>query len=333
MFDKRKKISPKVHEMSASGNRFGGNGFKELISKPGLEKWKPVAGQNRIDIIPYNATKTHPLVITGQIDEGDALYSLDIMVHPNMGPAQNTLLCLRQYGRRCPICEECSRLMNLGTEEGKADSGKMYARRRIIYLVHDLNTGKFGWWNTGYKAVEQKIYSAASFEMDENGNKIDVFDWEEGKTLRFMGQESSFNGHKYVEADGFGFLPRRPLSEEVLSQSDDLSKYLTLTSEEEMERLLTGELPSKAAPASSSNIENVPRAVPEPPADAYGPQPEQDTMAMPPVEEKTTQAPAAPIAPANSCPCGHKWGGCDQHDECSSCPTDIWERCLGSSGE
>ena len=321
MFEK-KKISKVAHDIGTSdqGNRFGGAGFQDFISPQGLEKWKPSEGRNFVDIIPYNATESHPLVVTGQMEVGDGLYSLDVYVHRDIGPSHRNIPCLKQFGKRCPLCEEANRLRNLGTEEGQKASSALYARRRVVYLIHDLNSGKYGYWDTGYKSVEQKINAASEFAIDDSGRKIDVYDWEEGKTVQFMGKESTFNGKKYIEPDGFGFKDRAPLSDEVLSHSQDLSACLNMVSEEDMEKILAGgAVQSQPAPA---------QAAPQQPA----PAPETSSL----TEDLASQAMAAPAkqpvqaAPAQAagkvCPCGYKWGEADKHSECATC--HAWENCI-----
>ena len=331
MFQK-KPIAKIAHDIGNSeyGNSSGGANFKDFISPKGLEKWKPASGPNKIDIIPYNASANHPLVVSGQCEEGDGLYSLDIYVHKGIGATKSNIPCLRQFGKRCPICDESRRLQDSGTDAGKKASSEIYARRRVVYLVHDLNTGKYGWWDTGFKSVEQKINAAASFEVDENtGAKIDIYDWEEGKTIRFMGQEKSWEGHKFIEPDGFGFINRQPLSEEVLSHSVDLSTFLNMVSEEDMEKIISGQVVStpatNRAPTAAED-----KAVDE----AFDEAPSQDNLEpvyqAPKTEEpssnavqKTTPAPTG----ENVCPCGHKWGEADSHDECATC--QVWEKCIG----
>lgn len=333
MFTK-KKIAPIAHDIGNSeyGNSNGGADFKDFISPKGLEKWKPAAGANKIDIIPYNASSSHPLVVSGQCEEGDGLYSLDIYVHKGIGPSKSNIPCLRQFGKRCPLCDESRRLQGLGTEEGKAASSEIYARRRVVYLVHDLNTGKYGYWDTGFKSVEQKINAAASFEVDENtGAKIDIYDWEEGKTIRFMGTEKTWNGHKFVEPDGFGFINRKPLSEEVLDHSVDLSTFLNMVSEEDMEKIISGQVVQTSTPnRAPTSAED--KAVDEK-TDAEYAELEKENSApsfdsMEPVSQKpSTAKPAEAALSGNVCPCGHKWGEADSHSECATC--DVWEKCIG----
>lgn len=323
MFQK-KPIAKIAHDIGNSeyGNSSGGVNFKDFITPKGIEKYKPVAGPNKIDIIPYNASANHPLVVSGQCEEGDGLYSLDLYVHKGIGPTKSNIPCLRQFGKQCPLCDEARRLQNLGTDAGKKASSEIYARRRVVYLVHDLVTDKYGWWDTGFKSVEQKINAAASFEVDENtGAKIDIYDWEEGKTIRFMGTEKSWEGHKFIEPDGFGFLPRKPLSEEVLSHSVDLSQFLNMVSEEDMEKIISGQ-----AVTPTQNTTQETKTAEESYEDIAPSEDNLEPVAQKPVETPKEEAPkAAPTG--NVCPCGYKWGEADAHDECATCK--VWEKCIG----
>lgn len=336
MFEK-KKISKVAHIIGASdqGNRFGGAGFQDFISPQGLEKWKPAEGVNRIDILPYNATASHPLVVTGQAEVGDGLYSLDIYVHRDIGPSHRHIPCLKQFGKNCPLCNEAARLRNLGTEEGQKASSELYARRRVVYLIHDLGTGKYGYWDTGYKSVEQKLNSAAEFVVDASGRKIDVYDWEEGRSVHFMGTAKTFNGNKFVEPDGFGFDPRNPLSDEVLAHSQDLSASLNMVSEEDMEKILAGGVVQTQPTQQQPTVQPVPQPAsqPAPATDTLNQDLASQAMAAP-VQPAAPAQPApqqpAQAAPAQAdgkvCPCGYNWGEADKHSECATCKA--WENCI-----
>lgn len=336
MFQK-KPMSAKAYEMGSDpkGNRFGGAGFQDFISpqKINLEKWKPSVGRNLIDILPYNATSSHPLVKSGQLMEGDGLYSLDIFVHRGIGPSGKNIPCLKGFGKKCPICDENNRLFNLGTEEAKKQSGALYARRRVVYVVHDLIHDKYGYWDTGYKSVEEKLMKESAFAVDnDTGAKISVMDWEEGMSVEFYGTESEFQGHKFVEVDRFRYVPRKPLSDEVLSHSVDLSTVLNIVSAEDMEKILSGEdVGSKPA----SDGEKIAEAAEKTYSDeAMEDSPKSEPVSKPveskPEEAKSSAAPVEEAKPAqsgHSCPFGHGWGEADGHDECATCK--VWEDCIG----
>lgn len=317
MFDKTKKISKiAVSQMNSDvGNRNGGSGFTDFISVKNLKKWKPSVGVNKIDVIPYNASASHPLVKSGQVEEGDTLYVLEVYVHKGVGPSNSNYVCLKQFGHRCPMCEESSRLHNVGTPESDEQASNLYAKRRIVYVVHDLMKDEYGFWDTGFKGVQQKINSLSQFEVDDNGAKVDIFDWEEGRTIQFIGTESTFNGNKYVDVDGFNFAKREPLSDEVLSHSLDLSTCLNVVDEESMEKIISGE-------CVVSNP-----TVTKPQDETYSAVDSISQMASQAVEspvEKSSNVSTTESASGN-CPYGHNWREADHHPECATC--QLWEKC------
>jgi len=315
MFNKQSKIS-KVgtnNMRSDQGDRHGGAGFTDFIKNVnGLEKWKPQKGPNRIDIIPYNLSKSHPLVINGQAEEGDTLYNLEVYVHKNVGPNGSNYVCLNQFGKRCPLCEESKRLRDIDNKQ----STELFAKRRVIYLLHDLQNDKYGWWDTGFKSVQQRLNAQEQFETDENGGKVNVYDWENGRTIRFVGTEKQFNGKNFIEPDGFNFVQRKPLSDEVLSHSVDLSTYLNIPSEETLEKILSGVAVPTSAPTSADDTK-FDKEFDSQNEESYS---AVDSISQPQQNNKSSAC--------QSCPSGYNWGEADSHDECSSCPTEIWEKCV-----
>lgn len=326
MFQKKTHVSQKAYEMGSDpkGNRYGNGGFKDFLSpgKVNLEKWKPSVGRNLIDIIPYNASESHPLVASGQLEVGDGLYSLDIYVHKGIGPSGQNIPCLKQFGKKCPICEENNRLYNLGTEEAKKRSSGLYAKRRVVYVVHDILHNTYGYWDTGYKSVEEKLMKESAFAVDDNGAKINVFDWEEGMSVEFYGTESEFQGHKYVDVDRFRYIPRKPLSDEILSKSVDLSTVLNIVEADDMEKILAGEVVSSNESNETQDESSASEApvVREEPAEVSKPAEKAESVPEAPKHECTSNCP--------SCPFGHKFGEADGHDECGTCETEIWEKCF-----
>ena len=217
-----------------NGNRYGSNNWKSTLdlSKIGNpEKYKVREGKNLVDIIPFNAGKNHPMVVNGQCEEGDTMYSLDYFVHKGIGPSQSDFTCLTQYGQRCPICDESKRNYEIGTDDAKKQGGALRSKRRVVYFVHDLIDGKYYYWDTGWLSFESPVNKRAAITTDSRtGAPVNPFDWECGKTISFHGEKDKFNGHDYVKiSEGtFDFVDREPLSDEVLNHSVDLSQAIII---------------------------------------------------------------------------------------------------------
>ena len=343
MFNK-KPISSSVfaNGQSENGNQYGGAGYKSTfdISKVGdgkLEKYKVHEGKNLIDVIPFNAGPNHPLVATGQCAEGDTMYSLDYFVHKGIGPGNQDFVCLQQYGKRCPLCDESKRLYKIGTEDAKKQGTAVRSKRRCIYIVHDLIDNKYYYMDVAWFSFEKHVNERALITTDPNtGTQVNPFDWENGKSISFLGVKDKFQGKDFIKISesAFDFVNRNPLSDEVLNHSVDLSTGIIPSTEEEMDQALAGKpvvsQPKTETPAQTQSnpsfdtMDTVPPVQSSP--TACNPVPQTETVA----QNLATQAmeAAQPQAQTDTkvCPFGHNWGEADGYDECATC--QAWDKCI-----
>lgn len=360
MFNKKPMSSTALSlGKSEYGNQYGGAGYKSVfdISKVGdgkLEKYKIREGENRIDFIPFNAGPQHPFVRTGQCKEGDTVYSLDYYVHKSIGQAKQDFVCLKQFGKRCPLCDESQRLYNLGTEDSKKQATAVRSKRRCVYLVHDLKDGKYYYLDQAWFAFEKHINARAEITIDPTTNApVSVFDWQVGKTVVFYASKDKWQGSEYnkINESTFTLVDRAPLSDDVLSHSIDLSPGLEEPNEFEMDKVLSGQpVVSEEVPQQPVQAQN-----PIPPVqETYVPPVPQPTV--PPVQQNfNTMAPVQPAPTAGNpvpptsvenlaeqalqttaqpasghvCPFGYAWGDANnqpEHKECATC--QVWDKCI-----
>ena len=327
MFNKKPiKSSVFANGSNENGLRYGGGGWKSSLdlSKLGLERYKTREGLNRIDIIPFNAGPKHPLVAAGQCEEGDTVYSLDYFVHKGIGASGTDYTCLKQFGKRCPICEESQRYYDKGDEESKKKGSSLRSKRRVVYLIHDLIDGKYYSWETGWQSFEKPVNEKASMTSDPNtGAPVNPFDWEIGKTISFKGVKDTFNGSNYnkISEVTLTFEDRAPLSDEVLSNSKDLSSGIIIATEDEMDSALCGKPVVSAQTASKAE----PKSEPVQSAPAVSVSSGTSELAKEALAEDTSAQPAS-TSSDKVCPCGYAWGDADNHEECSSCAA--WVKCI-----
>ena len=327
MFNK-KPISQSVFNTgkSENGNQFGSTGYKSNFdpSKIGnLEKYKIREGLNKIDVIPFNAGPTHPLVISGQCSEGDAMYSLDYFVHKGIGPTNSDFTCLKQYGQNCPLCNESRRFYEKGTEDDKKTATSLRNKRRCIYIVHDLIDNKYYYLDQAWFAFEKLVNARAAITIDQaTGAPVNAFDWQSGKTITFYGKKDKYQGRDFIKVDEgtFGFLDRQPLSDEVLNQGLDPSVGVIVPTEQELDDILCGKVAvsttqSTSQPEQSPKQENVQNPSSNSP----------ESLASQALEGSQ---PAQNVNPTeNKCPFGHGWGEADKaYSECETC--SLWDKCI-----
>ena len=341
MFNK-KPISSTVFAMGTSenGNQYGGASYKSTfdISKVGdgkLEKYKVREGKNLIDVIPFNAGPNHPLVVTGQCSEGDTMYSLDYFIHKGIGPSNQDFVCLQQYRMRCPLCDESKRLYQIGTEDAKKQGTSVRSKRRCVYLVRDLLDNKYYYMEAAWFSFEKHVNERAMVTTDPaTGTQVNPFDWENGKSISFLGVKDKFNGKDYVKISegAFDLVNRQPLSDEVLNHSVDLSAGLVKSTEEEMDAALAGKPVVSSAPTTTQSESVAQTAAPQQSAPVEN---NTVTQSEPVVQNNVEQAPqpepqvqSAPAAQSSEkvCPFGHKWGEADGYDECATC--QAWDKCI-----
>ena len=314
-----------------------------------LERFKPHLGENRIDIIPFNAGKNHPFVVSGQCQEGDTVYSLDYYVHKGIGPAKQDFVCLKQYGQRCPLCEESYRLYKAATsDEEKKAATAIRNKRRCIYIVHDLIDNKIGYYDVAWFSFEKLVNSRASIRNDPaTGAPINPFDWENGKTIFFKTFKDKYEGSEFNKIDegSFDLIDRAPLSDDVLNYSVDLSAGLIMDTEEAMDAALCGKPVVSSAPAQNNAAQNTQ------PTQNTAPQTEPAPVQNTQTADLASQAMAAQSAPAQTapannttpaqststqaqspertCPCGHNWGDANNQPEPPECATcHVWDKCI-----
>lgn len=322
-----------------NGNQYGGAAsYKSTFdaTKVGdgkLERFKPHLGDNKIDIIPFNAGPNHPFVAAGQCQEGETVYSLDYYVHKSIGPTKQDFVCLKQYGKRCPLCDESLRLYQAATnDEQKKAATAVRNKRRCIYLVHDLIDNKIGYFDVAWFSFEKLVNSRASIRNDpKTGAPINPFDWETGKTIFFKTNKDKYEGSEYNKIDegSFDLIDRAPLSDDILNYSVDLSAGLIVNTEEEMDNALCGKVtvsqskPTQTVPAQSTPVQNsTPQTEPAP---AQNQAPTQSFDNMAPAQ---TQSQAAPSS-EKVCPCGHNWGDANNQPEPPECATcHVWDKCI-----
>ena len=102
-----------------------------------IKFFSPAEGKNRINIVPYVIkSKNHPLVKSGEAEVGEKDYVLDFYAHRGVGPAEKTVLCLKNtYGKPCPICEQAAALRKAGKEK---EANALKPSRRVVYNIEDL---------------------------------------------------------------------------------------------------------------------------------------------------------------------------------------------------
>lgn len=230
---------------SSYGSREGGN-----TSKGGVINYKkhdgeisffsPAEGKHRINIIPYVIkSKNHPLVKSGEAEIGEKDYVLDFYSHRGVGPAEKTVLCLKNtYGKPCPICEQAAALRKAGKEK---EANALKPSRRVVYNIEDLKEpGKLKVFETSHYLFEKELIEEA--RDDDEGGFIDFADEQEGKEIKFRASKVTKNNMEFTEFKSFSFEDRdEPIDKDLLNSAISFDELLSVPSYEEVEKILYGD--------------------------------------------------------------------------------------------
>jgi len=223
--DKIKKLKGQLkdrhneEQTRKSPSRFGSI-FKEKLPD-GTKFWKCGPEQHELDVVPFIADKDHP-----HVAEGDIAYSMDLYVHRNIGPSNESFICPRDnFKQPCPICEYIDD-KKPPTEEWK----QIACKDRTVYLVwcHDDNK---------QEKVGVQVWEVAKFFMADHlkelskatprggGAVIWSVHTKAGKSIVFTrkgaGEYTKYFGHKFVDR-------KEDIPDWVLDQSFSLDTIINM---------------------------------------------------------------------------------------------------------
>lgn len=253
------------------------------------------SGEHLLDILPY---------LTGKLDPykqaGDSNYLVDLYVHKNIGPSEDSFICLwRTYGKPCPVCEHRDRLRRSSKEDNQDEIDALKPIRRTVYAVWDRDNETKGVqvWQIAYWFMEKHLKKLAKHPRRGGVIAFADPDTEEGRSIAFSAKIApgtmQFDGYQFVERD-------EPIPDSILERVPTLDELLHIPTYEEVLRSFKGGV-----------VENNP--VPEEEEDFPR---ELDR----PVKFKAENAPPEP----DTCPFGGAFGvDFDLYEQCSECGVRI----------
>jgi len=298
----------------AYGSRNQGGSRKSVLDwgqhEGEVKFYKIKEGNNKIDIVPYViASNNHPLVKRGTLKVGDLDYTLDIWVHKNIGPSESDVLCLKKnYGKPCPICDQADDYK----KEGKKEEFDAYkAKRRVFYNVRDVLKPDEGMMvlEQSHFLFEKELIEEAKNSSDGEGI-VDFADPDNGKTVKFRGSATSYQGHASIEPKNFGFIDRDSPTTKLVKSAIAFDALITAYTADQMASLMYG------ADESEDDGEGEDE---KPPVKRAAKHDEDEDDDEPPAKKP-------PKEEGPTCPHGHRFGkDNDAKPECEDCK--VWKDC------
>ena len=204
-----------------------------------------------IDIIPFIAGPNFPTKVNGTpVKEGNIVYVLDVTVHKGVGPGKATVLCpAKNYGLRCPVCEEVDSLIREGYEYEDIDIRPKRQCTYNVIVMDSKETEEKGIqvWDVPYSYSEREIVARARSARDNAYIPFASTDRQFGRSIVF-----DVGGDKFKKITGHRFEMRDydyPI--EIIQETYRLDTFLQILSYEELCQVLWGadEKPEDAKPA------------------------------------------------------------------------------------
>ena len=189
----------------------GKSGVPEYLKIPSnIKMFNPVAGKEyELDFLPYIVTDPKHLERDDKIDQaipGNLWYRKPYITHRDIGIDNKRILCLKTFGKKCPVCEHFAERKDEGAD-WDTELKLIAQKQRSLYAVVVLNS-------KDYDPDSIYLFDFSDFlfqdllkeelEMDESNEIFPSL--EEGMTLVVRFRQGK-NG-KFAEASRINFKKR-----------------------------------------------------------------------------------------------------------------------------
>ena len=234
----RDKITRNIKRQKESKSGFGYLNLPKDVKMLILEE---NTREIELDFLPYIVTDpNHP-----DRDEqfGDAMpgtewYRRPFKVHRT---DNDTFICLRSIGKKCPICEYREKLKREGAD--KEDIRVLYPKRRSLYVVVPIGMKKYDEIPTVWDMSDYLFQDVLNDELEIDEENRAFPDLQYGKTLILRLRWKELGKNNYPEVGSIRFSDRDPYPEKVMKEVPELDKLLKILTYEELEqKFFTGEI-------------------------------------------------------------------------------------------
>ncbi len=283
-FDKKAAMKKKADQKRA----FGFSTYLELPSE--MKRFVPEKETTlAIDFLPYTVSvENHP----DGIPVGETWYTRPFMIHRNVGPNEEKVVCPRSIGEPCPICEKARKMSRDPNVDPQTIKGLWPSERALynIVLPDDKNPEVMIFDSSTY-LFGTKLEREIGRDIDKNA---DFYEAKGGMTAECSFLHEKKAGFENFPLDRVDFVEREDYGDDDLEGVVDLDKALKVLSYDDLNALFNGagtidddddEDVEEEAPASRSRRKGKPAPVEE----------EEDDEDEEPVKPSRRSRKAAPV--------------------------------------
>lgn len=333
------KRSQESYDKKDDTGRYG-TFFRAKSELGDKEFWKCGEAEHQIDIIPWIAGSNYPSK-NYKIAEGDIAIVLDLWVHYNVGPNEDSVVCpARNYGNPCPICEHVNQLRKEEDSDDDVIKEKLPKRRSIYQIVcydsNDEEAKGVQIWDVAHYFMERHLTELS--QKPKRGGFIPYADPDEGKQVYFkrkgQGQfNTEYMAHQFLDRDYV-------IDDGILDSTISLDEAIVVLSYEELRNKYWG---GEDTPATGPDEEEeqpttkparaAKRApVQKEPEEEEAPQEEKEPEEQPKPRTRVRKQPAQEEeSDGGKCPAGGVFGkDIDKPlPECDNC--EVWDDCAAEA--
>ena len=340
----RASMRDKARQAAEERERQGGGGTS-LTLPDGVDFFNPEKGKNSIDLIPYIVTVSdHP-----HQDEGELWYERTFFKHYGIGSEDKGYICLKTFGKSCPICVHRAKLMKDPDADDDTIS-QLKPRQRQLFNIIDLNDT-----DAGVQLWEISFYNfGETLEEEDRDQEPERYfaDLQEGLTLDVVFKEKKLGKNKFLVSKRIDFEERDDYDDDILDDTLDLDTILREYTYEDLDNIFMEldsqpekeekpsrrERPAKKEKTSSRKSSKRDKDKKKPPVEddvPLGDEEEVEKKEKKLTRRSRTKDKKKDNKKDNPCPHGHEWGqDCDEdanRDDCDDC--DKWDDCKDRQDE
>lgn len=321
-FDRNKmkqRLQTRTKEIYDQGS---GSQFKTILIPhlpEGIGVLKLKAGNHTVDVIPYLAGDKDP-----NCQLGDPTYVLAIWVHFNVGPQNDSYICMaKNYNKPCAVCDFIREGMKRGLPKSELDKLKV-KERALYYVICYDNTEEerkgLQIWNAPHFKMQRYLNELSKVPERQGvkvGGHISFTDPDEGKTVCFkiVGEKEStdYIAHRFLDRDYV--IPDNILE---LASNNPIDKLIHIPTFEEVSASIGLEsLLKKNSVDNVGDQKELPLPSETPSRVRPEPSPDNTSGAS---EEVADEAESSPAAAEGTCPGGGVFGeDIENLTHCASC--------------
>lgn len=295
-----------------------------------IKFFKPSKEEHYLDIIPYRTTVDK--YVHGELIPKGSLYFERTYFKHTIGVNRRRVVCLKTYGKPCPVCEHQIELRRAGASKKEVDELKATETQLFNLLDLDEEAKGIQLWDKATFHFGQTLDREVRNQGAKHYEYLDFYTLDNGFTLKVRMVLKPYQGKDNYQTTAIDFIPRTaPYDPRILDKALNLDTILEVLSYDELKNLLFGtetphqESEQPAEPTNEPSFRLPPKQVVQAQQEPTNFRKQVTQVA----QEQVQQEPTEPETDGNPCPFGHEFGTDNGlKAECDQQCDETWPPCF-----